>query len=74
MKIPRPGSHALLNTFHREIIVNAASPNITTARTVAIPPSNAAATVPISIIAPSLMFHVNNAHESSKEKFIFLII
>lgn len=51
MKIPHPGSPALLNTLHREIIINAASHTTTTNRTIASHPTSAAANAPIHIMA-----------------------
>jgi len=74
MNIPHPGSPALLNTLHRDMIINAPIIKIPSIRIIAIHPNIAAAIVPIPIIASELIFPVSNAHESSKEKFIFFVI
>jgi len=62
MKIPHPGSHALVNTFHREIIISATSAKTPTIRTIAIPPNTAQRIVFIHIIASGFIFPVNAAH------------
>jgi hypothetical protein len=63
----------LLNTLHRETIINAAIARQTTIRTIANHPNNAHAIVPNPIMASGLIFPVSNAHESSKEKFIIFV-
>jgi hypothetical protein len=62
MKIPRPGSPALVNTFHRETNIRAASAKNTTIRTITSHPKTAQRIVLIHIIASGLMFPVNAAH------------
>ena len=52
MKIPHPGSHALVNILHREITINAAIASIINIRTIAIHPNTAHSAAPIPIIAP----------------------
>ena len=70
IKIPHPGSLALVNILHREIIINTITARHTTIRTIASHPKNAHSTVLIHIIASGLMFPVIAAPSSSKEKFI----
>jgi len=62
MKIPHPGSHALLNILHREIIINTTIAKQITIRTIASHPNAAQTSVLIHIIASGLMFPVNAAH------------
>lgn len=51
MKIPHPGSHALVKILHREIIISAAIANAIAIRTIASHHNTAQTTAPIPIIA-----------------------
>jgi hypothetical protein len=62
--LPHHGSHALVKTLHREMIITIASHKMIIIQTIA------PATAPNDIIASGLIFPVSNAHEKSKEKFI----
>lgn len=69
-KTPRPGSHAFLNTLHREIIMKTAIAIQSITRIIASHQKIAQKMVSIPIIASGLMFPVSRASSSSKEKFI----
>lgn len=72
--MPRPGSDAFSNTFHREIIINTVTANQILIHTMNIPPTTIPIIPPsislICHIASGLMLPVVMPPENSKEKFI----